>query len=120
MTRSRFGLLALVLGVLVGAGARRSARPQPAAHTDLLALGRESRRTDDVLRTELHAVESRARRRAALTVALIAVAVLPAIAVAVRPDLDAAVAATLVGTYAIIAVTGLLVAVRSDRPRRRS
>lgn len=121
MTRTRFGLLALSAGLLVGARSRRS-RPAPAAsvdHNDLLVVERGARRFAGRLHAEIAAVEDRGRRRAAMTVALTLVAVLPALAVAVRPDLDPLVGAVLVGAYAVLAVAALLLGARPSRRRDR-
>lgn len=118
MTPSRVGLLALVVGVLVGARGRRRGRAAAATQAELHLVARGSHRGDRALHVEVAATERRGRRRAALLVALVAVAALPPIALTTRPDVEPLAVALLVGAYALGAVVALLVAARSA-PRRR-
>lgn len=115
MTRSRVGLVGLLVGVVVGARAwrRRPTGTPPAGRAELLAVAWESRSGDRRLAQAQRELEARARRRTGLTVALVAVASLPAVALAVRPDVDPVAGAVTAAALALLAIAGLLVAART-------
>lgn len=118
MTPSRVGLLALVVGVLVGARGRRRGREAAATRAEVSLLARGSATADRALHAEVAATERRGRRRAALLVAFVAIASLPPIALATRTDVEPLAVALLVGAYALGAIVALLVATRLTPGRR--
>lgn len=116
MRRLRIATLTgLLLGLLVNARSWQRAAARTAPRSDhALAVRHELERAEQRrARAAVHA-ETRARRRTAMTVALVAVAALPGVAIAASPDLGPEVVGTVVGLYAVIAVAALLVAVRAD------
>lgn len=119
MSKLRLGLGALVVGVLVGARARRrgtetAAAPPPGAipHEVRAELGAVEGRITGTL----HRLDRDRRRTGALVFAIAILIVVPAALLAARPDVPDALVAGVLAADLLAAAVALVVAARVDRP----
>lgn len=121
MTRGRLALVALLLGVTVGARARTRGAAAAAPSPTLASLqvrselaGIEGRLTDTVVR-----LDRERRRTGALVLAIAVLIVVPAVLVGARPDVPEAVVAAVLAVDLLVAAGALLHAARTGRRRAR-
>lgn len=119
MGKARIGLVALVVGLVLGVGRSRraTARPVPLDPAVDHELRARIAAAEGRIERRLHERTREQRRVTAVLFAMVVLLLVPAALIGTRPDVPEAVVATVLSVYLVIAIVALVVAARSAGSR---